>query len=214
MSYEGFEEYLCVTGHYFCIDYMEVTYGEGVPKACKCGAPWKWFHRVDETNGHYDHDPSTFAALRDDTGDYTEEERLDRHGNKYMVKHELFKPAQGSAWQLLEEIERKQAEERADFEHRRRFYIGFHENNYSDNTRPATAKDFHMWFIQREDGCWKKISWLDENASEEKLKDLFLTSDEAHECLTLHREEILTQLNLTEVPGFHHLMVGNMLLSK
>jgi len=48
MSYEGYSELLCENGHYEAHDVHAV---EGSAKNCTCGAKWKWYHSVDQTNG-------------------------------------------------------------------------------------------------------------------------------------------------------------------
>jgi len=48
MSYEGYSQFLCKEGHYWCSDVYEYDDGSKCPG---CGHPAVWSNGVDETNG-------------------------------------------------------------------------------------------------------------------------------------------------------------------
>ena len=49
MSYEGYEQFLCAKGHYWCEDCHDD------PGVCdECGGPAIWCNSVDVTNGSYE----------------------------------------------------------------------------------------------------------------------------------------------------------------
>jgi hypothetical protein len=88
MSYEGFEEFLCVNGHYHSYDVYA-----GMPCKCpECGEVWKWWHAVDGTNGIVEDDPGTNWAPKNSLG-HEDEWKEDHYGNKYAVKKLLYSPA-------------------------------------------------------------------------------------------------------------------------
>ncbi len=88
MSYEGHEEYLCAVGHR-----TQVDCNEDRPKACRCGEALVWRHSVDETNGFYVEDASTFAAGTRLIG-FDDVWHVDHYGNKYATKIDRFEPAE------------------------------------------------------------------------------------------------------------------------
>jgi hypothetical protein len=58
MSYEGYVEWLCESGHY-----MSVSCYDDNPVICSfCKKGMKYFHDVDETNGPDADDPRTFLG--------------------------------------------------------------------------------------------------------------------------------------------------------
>jgi hypothetical protein len=90
MSYEGFEEYLCKSGHYATFD----AYSEA-PKQCPCGEPWAYVHSVDETNGVVKGCPATRPAPKRKKGadDFWHE---DHYGNRYATQRVRYRP--GKEW--------------------------------------------------------------------------------------------------------------------
>lgn len=58
MSYEGYEEFLCVNGHHSIVDAFDDD-----PTCCpQCGARLAYRHSVDETNGVEEGLPDTMPA--------------------------------------------------------------------------------------------------------------------------------------------------------
>lgn len=94
MSYEGFDEYICLQGHYWAVDAYFV---DDVPKCPRCKCSPRYFHMVDETNGRYEDEPGTFPAATEEIG-FEDDWRKDHYGNKYSVRIPLVKPAANSAW--------------------------------------------------------------------------------------------------------------------
>lgn len=86
MSYEGYMEFICESGHYSCVDvYVDA------PKTCECGNRIKYYHMVDETNGiDYDY-PDTCPGAREEIG-YDDIWHEDHYGNKYATKRLRYKP--------------------------------------------------------------------------------------------------------------------------
>lgn len=82
MSFEGFYQRLCATGHL----HEDDVYAEGSAKVCpRCQAPFVWENLVDQTNGYYEDDPSTYRHPLEVDG-WDDEWRTDHYGNKYAVK--------------------------------------------------------------------------------------------------------------------------------
>lgn len=105
MSYEGFNEYVCLNGHYFTADpYYQST-------VCPCGAINHWFHTVDQTNGMDEQCPNTFCAPKTEIG-WDDIPCQDHYGNKYFLKNSRYQP-EGPEWTKLpttpEEIAAEQA---------------------------------------------------------------------------------------------------------
>jgi len=93
MSYEGYEEYLCETGHYWTRDvYSKTDDGEKCPY-CN-GKPSHW-HPVDQTNGFELNNFSTYPAVKHTSG-YKDVWQKDHYGNQYATKITIFKP--GKQW--------------------------------------------------------------------------------------------------------------------
>lgn len=104
MSYEGYYEYLCPTGHYWTQD----VYDRSREVCPQCGAKPHAGHSVDETNGVEEGNPCTYPAERDCIGeDYIW--HYDPMRGQYAavaVVHELWKPREGSAWWLYNKEKR------------------------------------------------------------------------------------------------------------
>lgn len=70
MSYEGYTQYLCPLGHYWCEDsyagyYTNYSNGSSDSPTCpECKAKPVWENSVDETNGSYEDDE--FGTVRVD----------------------------------------------------------------------------------------------------------------------------------------------------
>ncbi len=61
MSYTGYEEYICLNGHYWTKD-AYCCYGEdhfNQSKCPICGAAIAWYNVVNTTNGSYEINPDT-----------------------------------------------------------------------------------------------------------------------------------------------------------
>lgn len=54
MSYEGYEQYICKNGHYWCEDALTVMYAEDSVRCPKCKEKPIWENSVNTTNGSYD----------------------------------------------------------------------------------------------------------------------------------------------------------------
>lgn len=91
MSYEGYTEFLCKNGHYYCVD-IHAPAGEVCPI---CGEKAAYSSEVDLTNGENENDPYSMPAPRKLIG-YSDEWRLDHYGNRYAIKHGLYAPKMGS----------------------------------------------------------------------------------------------------------------------
>ena len=102
MSYEGYEEFICETGHYFTED----CYAPNPRKCIFCDSKIEWCNSVDQTNGIDEDIPQTMPAeIIYTIGD---EWKVDKYGNKYVVDRMSFKPAENSRWRKYiyhEEIE-------------------------------------------------------------------------------------------------------------
>lgn len=110
MSYEGYEEFICKNGHYNTLDVNYFTYGSDDPKIQKemefcpcCGEKYKWQCSVDQTNGYYEDDPSTFDAPKKVVG-FTDSWHVDHYGNKYATKIFQYEPI-NNRYQLIKEME-------------------------------------------------------------------------------------------------------------
>lgn len=62
MSYEGYEQLLCVNGHERVVD----VYEDLKTWRCSCGEKLAWFNCVDQTNGSFERDPVTGEDVRID----------------------------------------------------------------------------------------------------------------------------------------------------
>lgn len=98
MSYKGSTESICKNGHYDCVDCYE-DYNQ----FCHCGAPWEWFHSIDETNGVDLENPGTYPAPTEETG-YDETWHMDPYGTRYAIRSPKHKPAAGSAWKKIKRL--------------------------------------------------------------------------------------------------------------
>lgn len=102
MSYEGYEEYICLQGHYWSED-AYAYYGrdeEERPKCPHCQSQPCFHHAVDQTNGMIEDEPGTLPAPTEETG-FEDDWQQDHYGNKYAVRIPLVKPAEGSTWRKL-----------------------------------------------------------------------------------------------------------------
>lgn len=97
MSYEGYEEHICENGHHWTLDAGFYSFGQPEDSGpdfynCPhCGKPAKYMASVDQTNGYYEDDPSTFAAPKKEVG-FEDKWQTDHYGNKYAVKIRLYEP--------------------------------------------------------------------------------------------------------------------------
>lgn len=94
MSYEGYTEYLTVSGKYFTLDCYDGTPSE------YDGEPVEYFHDVDQTNGYDADDPSTCCAEKIIIGRY-DVWHEDHYGNRYATEHFLYAPAENSSWRRV-----------------------------------------------------------------------------------------------------------------
>jgi hypothetical protein len=101
MSYEGYAEFLCKSGHYWTMSYSEESFLENrsapnIYTCPHCGLRPSMYHDVNETNGIDEDDPNTLPAKKKEIG-FDDEWRIDHYGNKYAVKIIKFKPI-GKHW--------------------------------------------------------------------------------------------------------------------
>lgn len=68
MSYEGVEQFICPTGHFYEIDSSEITYGNADCKCPMCESEPAIVCSVDYTNGYYEDDPRTFDGPKEEIG--------------------------------------------------------------------------------------------------------------------------------------------------
>lgn len=122
MSYEGYTEYLCTKGHAASVDAMVISYGDGAPARCQCGAEWEFVHDVDTTNGYDEDDPSTSSAGTVVIG-HEDTWHRDHYGNRYATMTHLHGPEEGSAWERVSDRKEKYEAEIAKFNASRRWYI-------------------------------------------------------------------------------------------
>lgn len=99
MSYEGTEEYICENKHYWALDALFEAWQENGQLCPHCGAPVKWQHSIDETNGICDEalDATTPAPTKE-VG-FEDDWHEDHYKNKYATKIFLVEP-DSSAWKL------------------------------------------------------------------------------------------------------------------
>lgn len=98
MSYEGFEEYLCINEHYHSVDaYSSVVLSETVCPVCS--GKTKFWHSVDTTNGFEEGNPYTSCADVKEIG-FENEWHVDHLGNKYAKKISIFEPTD-DAWRKV-----------------------------------------------------------------------------------------------------------------
>jgi len=57
MSFEGYYQFLCKSGHSYNIDVYEID--DKAPSCPICKAPANWRNLVDQTNGSFDNDGKT-----------------------------------------------------------------------------------------------------------------------------------------------------------
>ncbi len=88
MSYEGYREYLCETGHHFGHD----CYDEDATECPYCGAPIAYWHSVDQTNGEDEDLPCTLPAPKHQVGG-DDEWHVDHYGNRFANVRALWEPA-------------------------------------------------------------------------------------------------------------------------
>ena len=92
MSYEGYVERLCETGHLSSFDF----YPDDEMNVCaQCKKPFVFQHSVDQTNGiECDDDgapyPDTVGYPFEEAG-FEDQWHTDHYGNKYATKISLYK---------------------------------------------------------------------------------------------------------------------------
>lgn len=101
MGYRGYEEVICVNGHYFREDAMlsicqhpESMFQTQICPHCK--AKLDVFHSVDETNGYDEGHHQTSDAPKELIG-FHDIPKEDHRGNKYFDKIDIYKPI-GESW--------------------------------------------------------------------------------------------------------------------
>lgn len=99
MSYEGYEEFICEKGHYHTSDALYESYVEQTKNCPQCGGKMEWWNSVDQTNGYYAEDPSTFEAPKKEVG-FEDVWAEDHYKNKYAIKVPLFSP-ESPRWRKL-----------------------------------------------------------------------------------------------------------------
>lgn len=103
MSYEGFEEYICKSGHYFSFDAYQGF--DPTKDSCPhCTQPVAYWRAVDETNGKEEDNPSSYPAELVEIG-YEEVKHFDHLGNAYFTKNVLVAPQKEDLWRKLNGIE-------------------------------------------------------------------------------------------------------------
>lgn len=89
MSYEGYTEFLCDRGHYFCFDVYNMP---ETPKCVVCTENVRFCHSVDVTNG-YDESHIDFCdAPKVELKEYDEKQHVDFKGNVYYTKIPKYIP--------------------------------------------------------------------------------------------------------------------------
>ncbi len=92
MSYEGYREYLCRTGHFFTVDAYE-----DAPTTCpQCGEAIGYTHSVDVTNGPIEDQPSTLPGPKE-LIERQDDWRTDHYGNRYAIQIPIYRPL-GTEW--------------------------------------------------------------------------------------------------------------------
>lgn len=87
MSYEGYLEYLCGSGHY-----MRRDCNADAPEKCRvCDAPITRWHSVDQTNGMIKGLSDTMPAPKQQIGS-TDVWNVDHYGNRYAVSVPQYQP--------------------------------------------------------------------------------------------------------------------------
>lgn len=92
MGYSGFSERICTSGHYSAVDVWCEK-----PGVCECGAPFRFFHGVDQTNGYDESHPSSCRAPKTEIG-FDDIWHEDHHGNRYATKRRRYEPHGGDIW--------------------------------------------------------------------------------------------------------------------
>lgn len=88
MSYEGYREQLCMVGHYLAQD----AYAEEPSHCPHCGAPVRYTHRVDQTNGRIPGAHYTQPGPKTEVG-FDDVWHTDHHGNRYATKLRRYTPS-------------------------------------------------------------------------------------------------------------------------
>jgi len=91
MSYSGFEEYICVNGHYYASDCYD-----SIDVCPQCNGQKAFQHFVDQTNGKDANNPDTFSADKKLIGQ-EDVWHTDHLGNKYVVQIPTYTP-NSDAW--------------------------------------------------------------------------------------------------------------------
>ena len=86
MSYEGYVIYLCEEGHKSSFDaYADLAKDDYSCKHNNCNKPFVWCQSIDQTNGYFQDDPSTYERNLEVKG-FDDIWKEDHYGNKYAVK--------------------------------------------------------------------------------------------------------------------------------
>lgn len=93
MSYSGYTEYLCETGHYSNKD----CWDEPMTKCKVCSKKIKFSRAVDTTNGVEIELEYTYPAKREEIG-FEDIWKTDHYGHRYSTKRVLYKPFDKKNW--------------------------------------------------------------------------------------------------------------------
>lgn len=106
MSYEGYEEFICVNGHYWADDALSLMHASNSEKksalVCPhCKKKAQYTCSVDQTNGMDESDPDTLSGPKVEVG-FDDLACKDHYGNKYFVKRLKYAPDLASGrWNTL-----------------------------------------------------------------------------------------------------------------
>lgn len=183
MSYEGFSQYLCKSGHLHEED-SSIAYSETpTDAACRiCGEAFVWRHDVDVTNGYDERHPSTCRAELKEIG-FDDQWGVDHYGNRYAVKKLRYTPADESLWVNIAEEQKRHEEYR---------------KSLSDATRWSVAwwceeeNDFQVIYMEcsGDIGTLSKIG-LDQIIADRAHPGLFQQEQAAMDFLARHGDWIL-----------------------
>lgn len=87
MSYEGYTEFLCKEGHYFCMDCCD----DGVTRCPRCGATVAYTNSVDQTNGEDPDLPCTMPGPK---------KLVEKRSRRITVDDSIYEP-DGPRWRKL-----------------------------------------------------------------------------------------------------------------
>lgn len=91
MSYEGFTQRICETGHYLTLDCNE--WGDDHDTCPYCNKPWAWTNMVNTTNGSFDDD----------------DKRIDGYVELTVISPTVYRPKGTLAWFTLKDLDIQQA---------------------------------------------------------------------------------------------------------